>query len=72
MPSPAHPEADRHRQAQERRARDDEREHGGNQVDFLFPEFDTVKLGWQLYQPNEGSYDIWMDDIALGTKRIGC
>ena len=48
------------------------REHGGNQVDFLFPEFDTVKLGWQLYQPNEGSYDVWLDDIALGTKRIGC
>ncbi|MFC6094243.1 hypothetical protein [Saccharothrix lopnurensis] len=48
------------------------REHGGNQVDFLFPRFDTVKIGWQLYQPNEGSYDLWFDDIALGTKRIGC
>ncbi|QFZ19357.1 hypothetical protein [Saccharothrix syringae] len=48
------------------------RSHGGNQVDFLFPRFDTVKIGWQLYQPNGGSYDIWYDDIALGTKRIGC
>jgi hypothetical protein len=46
--------------------------HGGNQVDFLFPRFDTVKIGWQLYQPNEGSYDLWLDDIALGTQRIGC
>jgi hypothetical protein len=46
--------------------------HGGNDVDFLFPRFDTVKLGWQLYQPNEGSYDLWMDDIALDVKRIGC
>lgn len=48
------------------------RDHGGNQVDFLFPRFDTVKIGWQLYQPNEGSYDIWYDDIALGAERIGC
>jgi hypothetical protein len=48
------------------------RNHGGNQVDFLFPQFNTVKFGWQLYQQNEGSYDLWMDDIALATSRIGC
>jgi polysaccharide lyase-like protein len=46
--------------------------HGGNAVDFLFPRFDTVKLGWQLYQPNQGDHNLWMDDIALGTTRIGC
>ena len=48
------------------------RTHGGNQVDFLFPRFTTVKIGWQLYQPNEGTYDIWYDDIALSADRIGC
>ncbi|MFC6082650.1 hypothetical protein [Sphaerisporangium aureirubrum] len=50
------------------------REHGGNQVDFVFPRFDTVKLGWQLYQgnPTPGSYDVWMDDIALSAQRVGC
>ncbi|GIH22814.1 hypothetical protein Aph01nite_11240 [Acrocarpospora phusangensis] len=49
-------------------------DHGGNPVDFLFPRFDTVKLGWQLYQgdPTPASYDVWMDDIALSTKRVGC
>ncbi len=46
--------------------------HGGNPVDFVFPRFDTVKFGWQLYQPNDGAYDLWMDDIALATRRIGC
>jgi hypothetical protein len=46
--------------------------HGGNDVDFLFPRFDAVKLGWQLYQPNEDEHDLWMDDIALGATRIGC
>lgn len=50
------------------------RDHGGNDVDFLFPRFDTVKLGWQLYQgdPTPGRYDVWLDDIALGVERIGC
>jgi len=46
--------------------------HGGNPVDFVFPRFDTIKVGWQLYQPNDGSYDLWLDDIALSTERIGC
>ncbi|MFI9005647.1 hypothetical protein ACIGNX_00250 [Actinosynnema sp. NPDC053489] len=48
------------------------RVHGGNPVDFLFPRFDTVKLGWQLYQPNDATHDLWLDDIALGAQRIGC
>jgi hypothetical protein len=48
------------------------RSHGGNPVDFVFPAFDTVKIGWQLYQPNDGAYDLWVDDIALGSRRVGC
>ncbi|GAA4913209.1 hypothetical protein HD597_012403 [Nonomuraea thailandensis] len=50
------------------------REHGGNPVDFVFPRFDTVKLGWQLYQENPApaGYDVWMDDIALSGRRVGC
>ncbi|MEW9532342.1 hypothetical protein [Microbispora sp. NPDC049125] len=49
-------------------------DHGGNDADFLFPRFDTVKLGWQLYQanPSPAAYDLWMDDIALSTRRLGC
>lgn len=47
--------------------------HGGTSDDFVFPTFDKLKLGWQLYQadPNPSSYDIRMDDIALGSRRIG-
>lgn len=48
------------------------KDHGGNPVDFVFPRFDAVKFGWQLYQPNSGSYDVWLDDLALGVDRIGC
>jgi hypothetical protein len=49
-------------------------EHGGNQVDFVFPEFDTVRIGWQLYQadPTPASYDVRFDDVALATERLGC
>ncbi|MFF7274453.1 hypothetical protein [Streptomyces griseorubiginosus] len=49
------------------------KEHGGTADDFVFPAFDKVKLGWQLYQadPTPSSYDIRMDDIALSTRRVG-
>jgi hypothetical protein len=48
--------------------------HGGNQVDFVFPEFDTVRIGWQLYQggPTPDSYDVLLDDVTLATERVGC
>jgi hypothetical protein len=52
----------------------DTKNHGGNPVDFVFPEFHTVKLGWQLYQgnPTPAAYDVHLDDVALNGDRIGC
>jgi hypothetical protein len=49
-------------------------EHGGNPVDFVFPTFDTVRVGWQLYQgnPTPSSYDLWYDDVVLSSTRAGC
>jgi endoglucanase len=48
--------------------------HGGANVDFVFPAINQIKLGWQLYQggstPN--NFDIWLDDVALHTSRVGC
>ena len=50
------------------------KQHGGNPVDFVFPTFDTIKFGWQLFQadPTPPSFDVLLDDIALGTQRLGC
>lgn len=50
------------------------RQHGGNDVDFVFPTFDTVKIGWQLFQPGStpDQFDLLIDDIALSTTPIGC
>jgi aryl-phospho-beta-D-glucosidase BglC (GH1 family) len=48
--------------------------HGGNNVDFIFPNFNKIRLGWQLYQggATPGQFNIWLDDIALTTNRVGC
>jgi hypothetical protein len=49
-------------------------EHGGNDVPFVLPAVNTVKIGWQLYQAGTtpGQFDIWIDDIALSSRRLGC
>ncbi|MEU6260266.1 hypothetical protein [Streptomyces sp. NPDC047043] len=49
------------------------KQHGGTADDFVFPHFDRLKLGWQLYQadPTPSSYDLRMDDVALSTRRVG-
>ncbi|GIE77986.1 hypothetical protein Aph02nite_39360 [Actinoplanes philippinensis] len=49
-------------------------EHGGADVPFVLPAVDTVKIGWQLYQAGTtpGTFDLWIDDVALGTRRLGC
>lgn len=48
--------------------------HGGNDVPFILPAVDTVKIGWQLYQggTTPGQFDLWIDDVALATRRLGC
>jgi hypothetical protein len=50
------------------------KQHGGNPVDFVFPTFDKVAFGWQLFQAGSTppSFDILLDDLALSTDRIGC
>ncbi|MFF6875674.1 hypothetical protein ACFY9S_10210 [Streptomyces sp. NPDC012474] len=48
-------------------------QHGGTSDAFVFPAFDKLKLGWQLYQadPSPSSYDVRMDDIAVSSRRVG-
>ncbi|MCB9604817.1 MAG: hypothetical protein H6720_31235, partial [Sandaracinus sp.] len=52
----------------------DTNDHGGNPVDFVFPTFDTIKVGWQLYQggTTPAQFDLWIDDLVLATERVGC
>ena len=48
--------------------------HGGTQVDLVFPTIDTAWVGWWLYQlnPTPATFDVWLDDLALGATRLGC
>ncbi|KXS18780.1 hypothetical protein M427DRAFT_67416 [Gonapodya prolifera JEL478] len=48
--------------------------HNGTQVPFVFPTFDKIGIGFQEYQRNTtpATFNLWIDDIALTTTRIGC
>jgi hypothetical protein len=50
-------------------------EHGGTQSeDYLLPEFESVFVGWWLYQAGTTppEFDVWIDEVALDGERIGC
>jgi hypothetical protein len=49
-------------------------QHGGASVDFVFPAFTSIWVGWWLYQggPTPSQYDLWYDDVALAATRLGC
>lgn len=48
--------------------------HGGAAVPFVLPKIDTIKVGWQLYQPGTTpkGFDLLIDDLALSRTRVGC
>jgi Cip1-like, core domain len=48
--------------------------HGGMQVDLVFPALERAWFGWWLYQanPTPAAFEVWLDDIALGDHRLGC
>jgi hypothetical protein len=47
---------------------------GSMHAGFAFPTFDSLNIGWQLYQtPSDpGAYDVWIDDLVLDDAPIGC
>jgi hypothetical protein len=49
-------------------------DHGGEPVEFVFPTFTQIWFGWWLYQSGTTpmAFDVWYDDIALGTSQLGC
>jgi hypothetical protein len=46
--------------------------HGGSNVPFLLPQFTNVWIGWQEYQTSTETFELWIDEIAIDTARIGC
>ena len=41
---------------------------------WVAPTFTRFEIGYHTYQaaPNGDDFDVWFDDLALGTERIGC
>ncbi len=46
--------------------------HGGNSNPFLLPQFTNVWIGWQEYQATTETFELWVDEIAIDSQRIGC
>ncbi len=48
--------------------------HGGSGADFVFPSFTSLWFGWWLYQggTTPAEFDLWLDDLAVATSRLGC
>lgn len=47
--------------------------HGGvvaNQ--YLMPTFTSTTIGWQEYQVSTQTFEMWVDEIAIDSQRIGC
>ena len=36
------------------------------------PEFTGLRLGWENYQVSSNDRNLWIDDVAIATERVGC
>jgi hypothetical protein len=48
---------------------------GGNDLNGQWtapPDFDTLYLGWEHYQLPANDINLWVDDVAVSTERVGC
>ncbi|MEO8876220.1 MAG: hypothetical protein ABI461_11580 [Polyangiaceae bacterium] len=47
--------------------------HGGIAANpYILPQFTNVWIGWQEYQPTDEDFEMWVDEVAIDTARIGC
>ena len=47
-------------------------QHGGNANPYVMPAFDALAIGWQEYQTTTETFEMWVDEIAIDSNRIGC
>ncbi|MFT3835794.1 MAG: hypothetical protein QM723_02210 [Myxococcaceae bacterium] len=46
--------------------------NGGNGMPYLLPQFTDVWVGWQEYQTATEPFELWVDEVAIDSQRIGC
>jgi hypothetical protein len=56
----------------EERPRIATRSPGVLKAPHTIPDVNALFVGWAMYQNIDAPYDVWIDDLALDTKRIGC
>jgi hypothetical protein len=51
-----------------------ETQHGGEdpRVKYVLPEVTSLWFGWWQYQSDPEPFDVWIDELAIDTARIGC
>ncbi|KAI9358870.1 hypothetical protein DFJ73DRAFT_818051 [Zopfochytrium polystomum] len=49
-----------------------QKNHGGTQVDLVFPVWNKIQMGWWNFQATTFNFQVFLDDIALSTSPIGC
>ncbi|HEX7666975.1 MAG TPA: hypothetical protein VF407_20740 [Polyangiaceae bacterium] len=47
--------------------------HGGVAANqYIMPNFTSTTIGWQEYQASTQPFEMWVDEIAIDSQRIGC
>lgn len=46
--------------------------HGGNTNPYDLPDITAAWFGWQEYQASTEDFELWVDEIAVDSARIGC
>lgn len=46
--------------------------HGGNTNPFAIPDITAAWFGWQEYQTSTQEFELWIDELAIDSQRIGC
>ena len=41
-------------------------------IRICLPQFNQVWVGWQEYQTSSEVFELWIDEIAIDSRRIGC
>jgi hypothetical protein len=39
---------------------------------YAMPTFNSLYVGWAIYQPMDGPYEVWIDDVAIDAQKLGC
>lgn len=45
---------------------------GDASAEYILPQFNRAWVGWQEYQTSTETFELWIDEVAIDSARIGC